>query len=189
MDREVNFLLGIIEDALDLVEESYFNLRTTYELKGIVRERVFCYELYYRMRCVLQGKEETDLVINGEIDKRGHIGFKREDRRNPDFVFHIPGCMERNSVVVEVKGRAKGAYTDKCIKDFETLILFVSKYNYKGGVFLLYNYLEMPIQLQQLLYNKYADILNEEVSKKIWIICKKYGYKVQRTSLYDVLKG
>lgn len=36
-----------ITEALDNIEAPYFKLETTYEPSGIVRERVFCYELYH----------------------------------------------------------------------------------------------------------------------------------------------
>ena len=46
----VDEYLNLIKEALNCVTAPYYNLETTYEPSGIVRERVFCYELYHQMR-------------------------------------------------------------------------------------------------------------------------------------------
>ena len=76
---------------------NFSNLKTTYEPSGIVRERAFCYELYHQLRLV-QGEEHI-LTLNGEIDKRGHMDYENIDKKNPDFVFHIPGEIHANTIV------------------------------------------------------------------------------------------
>jgi len=80
---------------------------------------------------------EPDLTINGEIDKRGHIDFAPEDQKNPDFVFHIPGTHEGNTLVIEVKGKLE---PDDIEKDFNTITTFIEEYEYTAGVFVLYNH-------------------------------------------------
>jgi len=75
-------------------------------------------------------------TISGEIDKRGHPDFEKEDWKNPDFVFHVPGIHARNTVVCEVKGKINCEIS----KDFETLLSFVNKYDYQAGIFILYNH-------------------------------------------------
>jgi hypothetical protein len=77
------------------------------------------------------------LSLNGEIDKRGHIDFDLADRKNTDFVFHIPGTFEGNTLVVEVKGKLN---LEDIEKDFTTISTFVEKYRYIAGVFILYNH-------------------------------------------------
>lgn len=186
-EDDVVLLLEIIENAINLVEESYYNLKTTYEPDGIVRERVFCYELYHRMRQILEESGEIKLTLNGEIDKRSNIEFAKEDRKNPDFVFHIPGDMEGNTIVIEIKGQITGGYLNKCLKDFETIVCFVSKYKYKAGVFVLYNFSECPSKLVKKLQQKYEGILHNEISRNIFIICKEYGKATYKESLYDIL--
>lgn len=162
-NNDVDDLLEVIEIALNLVDKPYYKLKTTYEPDGIVRERVFCYELYHRMRNVLERRKEIKLTLNGEIDKRGHIEFEEDDRKNPDFVFHTPGCMEGNTMVVEVKGKITEEYLDKCVKDFETMICFVSKYRYKAGVFVLYNFSKCPCELEQRLHQEYREIALQSI--------------------------
>ncbi len=145
------------------VTQNYFKLETTYEPSGIVRERVFCYELYHQLRLVLGDNHK--LTLNGEIDKRGHRDFREEDMKNPDFVFHIPGQHEGNTVIFEVKGNLD---TDGIIKDFETMTTFVSNYKYKAGVFLLYNH-----TLSELLHrlgDKFNEFINSKIADKLFVI-------------------
>ena len=52
MDNEMKKYFKIITDALDGVDEQYYNLKTACKSAGIVRERVFCYELYHQIRCI-----------------------------------------------------------------------------------------------------------------------------------------
>ncbi len=128
--------IEVIRNALSMVASEYYKVRTTYDLSGIVRERVFCYELYHKIRCLLRPDEA--LVVHAEVDKSGHKDFRPEDQKNPDFVFHVPGEHRRNTLVVEVKGticRLSGI-----LKDFRTLERFMSTYGYEAGVFILYNH-------------------------------------------------
>jgi hypothetical protein len=81
--------------------------------------------------------EYFPLSLNGEIDKKGHPVFRKKDQVNPDFVFHIPG-KPKNTIVVEVKGTLRSK--KGIIKDFFTLLNFVRRYEYKAGVFVLYNH-------------------------------------------------
>jgi hypothetical protein len=135
MAVDVDDYLDLIRQSLTQIEQGYFKLETTYEPSGIVRERVFCYELYHRLRCNMT--ESHRVSLNGEIDKRGHQDIKADDQKNPDFVFHVPGEWEGNTLIVEVKGKLD---FDGIEKDFETLDLFVNEYRYKAGVFIIYNH-------------------------------------------------
>lgn len=127
--------IELIKEALSQVEPAYFELTTTYEPSGIVRERVFCYELYHQLRNRMTTNHK--LTLNGEIDKRGHIDFNHEDQKNPDFVFHIPGTHEGNTLIIEVKGKLNSIDIKK---DFDTVSTFIEKYNYQAGIFILYNH-------------------------------------------------
>lgn len=179
MDAEMQRYLDIIIEALNYVEQPFYNLKTTYEPTGIVRERAFCYELYHQIRCLQTNRNETRLTLNGEIDKRAHPEFDRVDRKNPDFVFHIPGQMIGNTFIVEVKGTAKDSYIEKCIKDFETIELFVRKYQYKAGIFILYNYsfAAFNAALQNRLREKFHEVL-PAIRKNIYVICKENAHAI-----------
>lgn len=177
MIDECKKYFDIILEGLSHVEQSYYNLATTYEPSGIVRERAFCYELYHQIRKSQESSQDSTLTLNGEIDKRGNPNFDEEDRKNPDFVFHIPGEMIGNTFIIEVKGNLENSYPDECIKDFETLLTFVEKYDYKMGVFILYNYFfeELLKKLKGKLINKF-DNESFKIASKIIIICKKNAY-------------
>jgi hypothetical protein len=132
----VETLIRVIAEAAARVHPSYLKIVTTYDLDGITREKVFCYELYHQMRLILG--EITGITLNGEIDKSGHHNFESHHQKNPDFVFHVPGEWKENSVVVEVKGGIDRR--NKIQEDFEKLLTFTNLYGYKAGVFLLYNH-------------------------------------------------
>lgn len=128
--------IALFRKAFDNMPQSYYKVITTYNKDGIVRERAFCYELYHIVRCLQTDKEP--LILNGEIDKRGHSVFKDKDRKNPDFVFHRQGSFAENELICEVKGIIRN--DDGIVKDIKTLSNFVRRYNYSMGLFILYNH-------------------------------------------------
>ena len=133
--------IDLFKKALPRINPNYFRLTTTYEPSGIVRERVFCYELYHQIRSIMT--DDKKLSLNGEIDKQSHKDFDKSDRKNPDFVFHMPGKHDFNVLVVEVKGKLldpRGRPLNSIRKDLETIQLFINKYNYRAGLFILYNH-------------------------------------------------
>ena len=181
----IHQIIGVVKTAIEQISSDYFKIATTYKKSGIVRERVFCYELYYQIRKITDDETsqiDFNSVLNGEIDKRGHIEFAEKDRKNPDFVFHTQGTFEDNNVVIEVKGKLNKAGIKK---DFLTLLTFVSKYNYKAGIFILYNH--SFEQLIKTIGNEINEFSNNQYSNQIMIItietpkseCKIY-------SLFDI---
>ena len=174
MDEKVESFVEMIKGSLDNVGDEYYKITTTYESSGIVRERVFCYELYHQMRLVQSERGLTDVQIHGEIDKSGHIAFDRNSRKNPDFVFHIPGMMQGNAIVVEVKGKIEGNYQEGIDKDIVTLSKFTdNKHYYHSGVLIIYNYTydEFLRKIGEFLKNRLQE--NKVSTDKIIIICKK----------------
>lgn len=137
-DGAVTPYIDLVKVALAHVAPDYYQLPTTYSLAGVTRERIFCYELYHQIR--LHMSPRHSLSLHGEIDKRGHRDFVKTDRANPDFVFHIPGTHAHNTLVMEVKGVIGPKYRRAIGKDFNTLLSFTSKYQYKAGIFILFGY-------------------------------------------------
>lgn len=45
--------IDLIEDALQRIADAYFLLPTIYTRAGITRERIFCYEFYHQIRCLI----------------------------------------------------------------------------------------------------------------------------------------
>lgn len=124
-------VVRLIIQAIQGVDAEYFELETV-ENGPIKRERVFCYEMYHQMRLLLEEANTGDIRLHGEIDKSGHPRFRREDQRNPDFVFHIPGTMTGNLAVVEVKSDLRDHSGIE--KDIETILRFLDAPGYKLGV-------------------------------------------------------
>lgn len=136
----IQVFLRLIVSSLKEVEKKYFLLPTTYSALGVVRERVFCYELYHKMRCNMY--ETLGITLNGELTKQSQPEIELRDRKVPDFLFHSPGTMQGNLIICEVKGKLFEINGQKADleKDFKTLEIFISKYQYKAGVFVLYNH-------------------------------------------------
>ena len=168
-------------DAFLAVEPPYFRIATTYEPAGIVRERAFCYELYHQIRLRMRGG--SPLSLNGEIDKRGHIEFRREDQKNPDFVFHIPRTHAGNTLVVEVKGTLDVRLTE-IVDDLNTLVTFVDRYRYEAGVFLLYNH--SYDEFSHRMRGRALPLAAEQAASSVIIMCMKQPQsQVERHMLSD----
>lgn len=187
----------LIEDALSRVDEEYFFVKTTYG--KIVRERVFCYELYHHMRKLQTKTPPPRITINGEVDKSGHKDFDLKEQKNPDFVFHIQGTHDGNTVIVEVKGslyRRKWDTTQKKIistsvnrkgikKDFETILTFISNHEYQLGVFILYNHSQEEF-LQEML-SELKELAEHDKADQVFILTrKKDDTRAEQFGLSDV---
>lgn len=174
MNDKVEQLLPIVKKALTQITSDYFKIITTYDRSGIIRERVFCYELYHRIRNLMDESEiDFNTVLNGEINKRGHLGFAEEDRKDPDFVFHVHGNFEDNTIVMEVKGRIDQLAGLK--KDFATLLKFTTDYQYKLGILIIYNH--SLSDLFKVFDNEMKELPRVEGSDKILIISIKESEK------------
>ncbi|MBM7565260.1 hypothetical protein [Paenibacillus sacheonensis] len=161
--------IGIIERALNNVGGGYHQVITTYS-SNVIRERVFCYELYHQIRLIMGDGPELSLC--GEIDKSGHRDFRRADQKNPDFILHNAGSHSNNELVIEVKGVLDKKQTKK---DFQTINTFIRDYNYRNGIFILFNH-----SLHEFI-EKFMKWFSEDISKfnytsnNIYIMCKKDG--------------
>lgn len=159
---------SFLTQALDNVDKEYFKILTTYD--EIVRERVFCYELYHQMRLLQNIHGLSGFALSGEIDKRGHTGIETEDWKNPDFVFHEYGTFDRNEIIIEVKGKIN---VEGIKKDFKTLLKYASRYQYNHSFFILYNHNLIEFQEQFLGQMDSETIRNLKNNKSIVVICKK----------------
>lgn len=81
------------------MEQHYFQLPVAGSEEPIFRERVYCYELYHQLRCALG--DYFPYKLDGEVDKAGHPIIRQG--KKPDLIVHVPGKMNRNLVVIEVK--------------------------------------------------------------------------------------
>jgi len=90
----MNCLMGVIKN----IDAHYFQLPIAGNEEPIYRERVYCYELYHQLRCMLGNG--FPYKLNGEVDKNGHPIIR--NAKKPDFIIHKPGDMEYNLVVIEI---------------------------------------------------------------------------------------
>ena len=135
MDKDFEIFLDILLRATERIEAHYFQLPIAGSEEPIYRERVYCYELYHRIReCT---PNDYAYVLDGEVDKAGHPILRQETGRlKPDFIVHVPGTMDRNLAIVEVK--PINADNGSIQKDAQTLRLFLERAQYFKAVYLVY---------------------------------------------------
>lgn len=152
----------LLRDATSSIGERY--VRLPIALGGnTYRERVYCYELYHQMRRLWPDASEYSL--NGEVDKGGHPFL--EDREHlhkviPDLLVHVPGTMDRNFAVIEVK--PANAKMKGILKDVQTLSAFLADWGYRRGILLFYG-----AQGEGLLRKLQKGLLDEDTAEiEIW---------------------
>lgn len=134
-ERDFKRFMACLEKAAELVEQHYFKITFAGAEQYVYRERVYCYELYHHLRSILG--DDFPYKLDGELDKINHpelqelIGAKK-----PDFIVHVPGNMDRNLVVVEVKPIS--TRIDRLRDDLNTLHLFLNNANYYRAIMLIY---------------------------------------------------
>lgn len=131
----LNRFLALLAEATARVPRHYFQLPVAGREEPIFRERVYTYELYHQLRSLLETDDEfEEYALSGEINKAGHPIIRP---CAPDFVCHIPGYMDSNLAIVEVK--PMNADDDGIHKDRQTLEYFISnQVRYQLGVELIY---------------------------------------------------
>lgn len=113
------------------IDRHYFKLDIAGSEELIYRERVYCYELYHQLCCILE--DNFPYKLDGEVDKSIHPIIESElGAKKPDFIVHVPGKMNRNLAVIEVKSVTIKDKIDKLRNNLEILKKFLdkAKYNY-----------------------------------------------------------
>lgn len=149
MIRDFEYFIKCLNKAAKCIGSHYFQLQIAGAPVPKPRERVYCYEMYHQIRCVIGKKFPYEL--DGEVDKRAHpyieplIGAVI-----PDFIVHVPGTMERNLIVIEVKP-VKTA-TSALQVDVAKLGLFIKKAHYFRGIMLIFGNLngKLPKRILEL---------------------------------------
>lgn len=175
--KDFDLFLNCLEEACEKIDSSYFKLNVassdSEEQKD--RERVYCYEFYHQLRCILG--ESSPYKLNGEVDKDGHpIIHEALGAKKPDFIVHVPGGMDKNLVVVEVKSvtRAKKDFS-KLKKDLETLEGFLDKANYKNAIMLIYG--DVDDKLLQKIKEEFKKYETEKGKQMLLIWHQECGKK------------
>lgn len=129
---------NLLTESTAQIKEEYIQLPVAGQEDNAYRERVYCYELYHQLRS--HWPQSLDVFsLSGEVDKSGHgrIRGNNLDRRKPDLLVHVPGGMDNNLVIIEVKP-ANGDYHG-LEKDLETLTAFRKSAKYQHAIHLTYN--------------------------------------------------
>jgi hypothetical protein len=137
-------IVSLFKAAMGKISASYINLPVAGSSQLKFRERVYCYELYHQLRVAQELQEFKELLgslqIAGEPDKTGNQAAEKYDLAltKPDLIIHLPGEMERNFIVGEVKPAV--ASWKSIAADLSKLAKFTArgKMNYTCGVFILF---------------------------------------------------
>ena len=151
MNQDFQYLLKSLIKAAEKVESHYFQLPIAERDEPIYRERVYCYELYHQLRCILGNS--FPYKLNGEVDKSGHPIIR--NAKKPDFIIHKPGDMKYNLAVIEVKPVTVRDRLDELREDLETLKWFLNKAEYFRAVMLIYGNINgiLPENIKQEIEN------------------------------------
>ena len=133
--NDFDIFLDLFLRATINIEEHYFQLPVAEIEKPVYRERVYCYELYHRIR--EQTPADFRYKLDGELDKTGHPLIQNVcGKVKPDFLIHERGMMNRNLVAIEVKPIRASIYGIK--KDVKTLCCFLENAMYFRAIYLIY---------------------------------------------------
>ncbi len=138
MENDFKHFIKCLSEACRKIDRHYFQLDVAGSMDSVFRERVYCYELYHQLRCVLG--DSFPYKLDGEVDKAGHpIIRKTLGRKKPDFIVHVPSGMQKNLVVIEVKPITVKDRPQKLKKDLETLRGFLNlEDGYYRAIMLIY---------------------------------------------------
>ncbi len=134
-ERYFQYFIDCLEKAGEFIEQHYFKITVAEAKESVYRERVYCYELYHHLRSVLG--DEFSYKLDGELDKMNHPQiYEKIGAKKPDFVVHVPGDMNRNLVVIEVKPILTSI--DRLREDLVTLKKFIDDGKYYRAIMLIY---------------------------------------------------
>ncbi len=132
---DFDIFLDLFFQATENIESHYFQLPVAERENPVYRERVYCYELYHRIR--EQMPDGYPYKLDGELDKTGHPLIENSvGGVKPDFLVHERGRMDRNLIAIEVKPINATNYGIR--KDMETLCGFLANARYFRAIYLIY---------------------------------------------------
>lgn len=143
VERDLIHLRELISGTARDVAAEYFMLPVA-DLQGgepliQYRERVYAYELYHQFRFRWPAWEYS---LSGEVDKQGHPIVHGGDLEGakPDLIIHVPGEMNHNLMVIEIKASRPGAVPINrraIVQDLRKLIAF-RRIGYAASIFLVF---------------------------------------------------
>jgi len=139
MRQDLDLLRSLLANATARIAPEYFLLSVADAEGGgplvQYRERVYAYELYHQFRQTWP--DHWPYSLAGEIDKRGHPIVRGGilDNAKPDLLVHVPGQMDRNLAVIEIKPLREQIYRgegEAFQRDMKKLIAF-REIGYRGA--------------------------------------------------------
>lgn len=183
MGKESDFkrFIEMLKEATSRIEPEYFLLPVAGKEDAVYRERVYCYELYHRLREVFK-EAGFQYSLVGEVDKSGHtIIYPKIGAKKPDLIVHIPRKMDKNLVVIEIKPIK--AQTEDIKKDLKTLAYFLTEANYFRAIHLVYGgtkddlerHIKRSFEKKRLRFSNYLYVIWHEAPQSKAKICNWAG--------------
>lgn len=137
MKKDFDYFMRCLMKAGTKIEHHYFQLPVAGLEEPIFRERVYCYEFYHQLRNALG--DDFRYKLDGEVDKEGHPLIRPKlGPKKPDFIVHVPGEMNKNLVVIEVKPVTVKDRINKLRDDLKTLRRFIESAKYYRAIMFVY---------------------------------------------------
>lgn len=147
MDERFLYLNDLLI-AIESVDDDYCNW--TYDETIQKTERVFAYELYYKLKLIsnIKAEQYQGIKFNGEIGKKipgavdplGTNFTVDQNNFNPDLVLHrnqIDRLSQNQKLIIEIK--TNNTTDEKIAKDIIKLNYGISYLNFQFGVFISVN--------------------------------------------------
>jgi hypothetical protein len=198
MENQLNRFTQLFINALNQIDSFYYStaymgLPIPQRQRGmrqwqdgtftVYGERMFCYELYYYLRTLidLERKRRPNFLDNallqGEVKKHqildllDSLGLEPLSRDFiPDLLMHTPGSADLNAFVIEVKCVPRLS-SESMFIDLAKINEFVLRYGYLRGIFLTVN--TEPDYIQGLLQENAHRIQHLEGRGSITVLCKQ----------------
>lgn len=203
--------------ALEQIEEIYFgievvrnaNLNYAHANSKTRRvafrhwERVFCYELYHRIRNIIEkkvGKGENSkywgsVILQGELQKNeleeitlSKYNIKQLEKEFiPDLIFHNIKSTEYQELIIEVKTKPKLIFPS-FKNDLIKLSQFITNYKFKEGMLIIANNNFEAIKKKIKTHNSQLNI-DYKKQEKIYIVVKENALtKAKFENLGNIIK-
>ena len=171
-------ILKLVLNAVENVGYPYFKVLASDSPKKVLeREKIFCYELYHRMRQI-QDNYCKDLTLNSEYDRFRAL-YKRNEM--PDFLFYISETDYSNTAIIEVRNTRQ-----MMENDIHKIEEFINQNKCKMGISLIYSKTFSSVEK----YIKGNDELYELKNKEnIFIIAASDPAHIKCKSLMEITGG
>lgn len=144
-------------EATKSIDKYYFNITAVKRKNPYYRERVYCYELYHKLRDALN---DFPFTLQGEMDKNKHFILRPF---KPDFILHEPKTMDNNFLVIEVK-HIKNTAKSRLHKDLKSLLHFLDK-GYFKAIHLIYGSIKESEKDISKVINAYKKYSKDDLKK------------------------